>query len=192
VRKVGALLNVDMVSKNARSWRFTPVGDKNVDIACSRDLDSPIILREEEAMGDWLKSDKILHVMRDSVYHTSEIMGGLWCFHNKKNRTLGQHVLNLILQGVESRNSLKKIEPFKLNDQIVLNRYVWPLLMGDSMHHDAYLCTLYKGSIPFPRQRNTTYNFVGCRRPCYGLEEDTPRKCPIECRPAQHKDWEFC
>ena len=193
VRDVGPLLKADLVNMNGMSWRFIPVGDESVDVACSRDLDSPIYLREETAVSDWLKSDKMLHVMRDSIYHTSEIMGGLWCLRNMKNRTLGRHVLDLVLRKAQSRNSTRMSEATKGNDQNVLNRHVWPLLVGDCMHHDAYLCSKYKGSIPFPTQRrNTTYYFIGCRRPCHGAMEDKPKKCPVECRPAQHKNWEFC
>ena len=36
-------------------WRFLPVGDLKVDVVCSRDLDSPLLEREEDAVNEWLK-----------------------------------------------------------------------------------------------------------------------------------------
>lgn len=192
VHDVDKVLKTDLANLNGMSWRFLPVGDSTVDIACPRDLDSPLYVREEVAVGEWLASGKILHVMRDSIYHTSEIMGGLWCFRNMKNRTMGHHILNLVLGRAQHRNSAHKSESAKGDDQNVLNRHVWPILYTDSMHHDAYLCTRYKGSIPYSTQRGKVFNFIGCRRPCYGAMEDKPIKCPEICRPPAHKDWEYC
>jgi hypothetical protein len=50
-----------------------------VDLLMSRDTDSRIISREEEAVGEWLKSEKIFHVMRDHPAHCTigPILGGI-------------------------------------------------------------------------------------------------------------------
>lgn len=61
-----------------------PIGDPLVDIFVSRDLDSPIIDREREAVKIWEKSDKILHYMRDHPYHRYPILGGMWGAKVKK------------------------------------------------------------------------------------------------------------
>lgn len=44
----------------------------------SRDLDSRFSDREYAAVQDWLKSDKVFHVMRDHPLHDFSIFGGLW------------------------------------------------------------------------------------------------------------------
>ena len=44
----------------------------------SRDLDSRFSDREHEAVEEWLKSDRSVHVMRDHVTHDFTMLGGLW------------------------------------------------------------------------------------------------------------------
>ncbi|RXG55008.1 hypothetical protein Avbf_17536 [Armadillidium vulgare] len=47
-------------------WRFAPLGDDQVDVMLSRDLDSEILKREYDAVSEWLNStNKSLHIMRD-------------------------------------------------------------------------------------------------------------------------------
>jgi hypothetical protein len=50
--------------------------DEMVDTVMSRDSDSRIIHREEEAVREWLASDKIFHIMRDHPYHCQNILAG--------------------------------------------------------------------------------------------------------------------
>ena len=59
-------------------WRFFPTLDTQVEIFMSRDLDSPIKPREVEAVDEWVKSEKALHVMRDHPAHGVPMLGGLW------------------------------------------------------------------------------------------------------------------
>jgi len=59
-------------------WRFEPIIDKNVEVMISRDTDTRILLREKLAVDEWLKSDKILHIMRDHPHHNDLILGGMW------------------------------------------------------------------------------------------------------------------
>ena len=66
-------------------WRFLPIEDKNVDLFIVRDVDSRINNREEEAVNEWIQSDKILHVMRDHPHHYYKILGGMWGFKNSHN-----------------------------------------------------------------------------------------------------------
>ncbi len=42
----------------------------------SRDADSPLLPREEEAVREWLVSDGIFHVMRDNKMHCVPLLGG--------------------------------------------------------------------------------------------------------------------
>lgn len=59
-------------------WRFLPVGDPTVDIFVSRDLDSLATQRERDAVAEWEIYNKTFHVMRDSQWHKTEILAGLW------------------------------------------------------------------------------------------------------------------
>lgn len=174
--------NISMV--NARVWRFLPMGDDTVDISCIRDVDSPLLSREGSAVKEWLQSGKILHVMRDNPMHLSNIMGGMWCFRNSKNRILGKKLMEAMLNRAERRSSMK--EARKHNDQTLLNQIVWPELLEDVMQHDSFLCDMFDGSIPFPTQRKRY--FVGCVRPCKPFK----KTCPLECRPESHIDWKSC
>ena len=68
----------DASSMFARNWRFFPTLDPQVDILLSRDLDSPVLQREVDAVSEWLKSNKTFHVMRDHPQHSAAILGGMW------------------------------------------------------------------------------------------------------------------
>jgi hypothetical protein len=59
----------------AKIWRFLPVGDKLVDIMASRDLDSPIVQREVDAVNEWISSGKVWHAMRDHPMHYVPMLG---------------------------------------------------------------------------------------------------------------------
>ena len=48
-----------------------------VDIMCSRDLDSYLFKREEDAVHYWIRTNKTLHSMRDHSSHGTEILGGM-------------------------------------------------------------------------------------------------------------------
>jgi hypothetical protein len=49
--------------------------DNLVDTFMSRDADSPIIPREEDAVREWLSGDRIFHIMRDHPLHCVSILG---------------------------------------------------------------------------------------------------------------------
>lgn len=78
--------NVKIIFKNDEeikpnlfmSWRFHPYDDPNVELFISRDTDTRILEREALAVREWLKSDKTLHIMRDSPCHYPKILGGMF------------------------------------------------------------------------------------------------------------------
>ena len=49
-----------------------------MDTFVSRDLDSIFTLREQAAVEEWFKSNKVLHIMRDHPAQNEVILGGLW------------------------------------------------------------------------------------------------------------------
>ena len=71
---------------NRLMWRFLPISDDDVEISISRDGDSLISMREKVCVDDWLKSDKILHIIRDHCYHSKEMMAGMWGIRKINNK----------------------------------------------------------------------------------------------------------
>lgn len=174
----------NMTAVNGRIWRFVPMADETLDVTCVRDVDSPLILRDEEAVKEWLQSNKLFHCMRDNIYHYQEILGGMWCFRNSKNRTLGKTLMWKMYKSAARRTPFKEAK--KSNDQDILRTIVWPAVVDDILQHDSFYCREYKGSSPFPTQRRKM--FIGCRRPC----KYHRARCPKSCRPINHTDWLSC
>ena len=79
---------VDMTESNIPGmyWRFLAIEDKDIDIFIVRDCDSRINKREQLAVYQWLKSDCILHIMRDHPHHYYKILGGMWGYKNYKKQ----------------------------------------------------------------------------------------------------------
>ncbi|CAF3622861.1 unnamed protein product [Adineta steineri] len=173
-------------------WRFLPVGDELVDIMISRDLDSPITQRELDAVKEWILSGKAWHSMRDNPMHFVVMLGGMWGFRPALNRTMGNYVLQKIL------NRSLIINFGGRGDQGFLSEHVWPHIQDHIIVHDSFLCTepYGKNSRPWPTRRqhpsNNTYCFVGCTRPCCDPTKYPFNECPKACRPQNHTDWTMC
>ncbi|KAL7637538.1 UNVERIFIED_CONTAM: hypothetical protein RMT77_012266 [Armadillidium vulgare] len=168
-------------------WRFTPLGDDQVDILLSRDIDSEILKREYDAVSVWLNStNKSLHIMRDHPHHGSQILGGTWGLRIKKP---WKRRRVKILKHQMFKKAFNKTNT--TIDQTYLNEILWPEFKNDFLAHDSYLCERYLGSSPFPTRREND-SFVGDvvfepRSFLLKLE-----KCPSICRPQNHLDWEYC
>ena len=171
---------------NGMTWRFIPMADPTVYIMCSRDLDVDIYKREEDAVQDWIRTNKTLHSMRDHPDHGAVILGGMWCYRTINNIAKATRILELILKNAAKRSSTS--EASKGNDQPMLHIYLWPELKNDVIQHDSYLCKRYAGSIPFPSQRSAVNEIIGLTNRS-GIEA---RVCPTECRPRDHQDWLYC
>jgi len=59
------------------SWRFL-AANEDCELFISRDTDSRINTREEQAVHEWEQSGKELHIMRDHPHHGCAIMAGMW------------------------------------------------------------------------------------------------------------------
>lgn len=90
--KRAILRNTDDFGIFPASWRFLAYDEPNVERFICRDADSRISKREEEAVLQWVASDKILHIMRDHPHHGAyhlgkPILGGMWgmkIYHNQE------------------------------------------------------------------------------------------------------------
>ena len=170
-------------------WRFFPTLDPQVGFLHVRDLDSRFSAREAAAVLDFQKSDKPLHCMRDHKAHGAQILGGMWGTRlNPSTRKLWKKSWVDILKDQRSNAT----SAFGGPDQQLLAAYVWKNFGGPSgcLQHDSYLCKRYPGSVPWPTKRPIEpNNYVGSVVvQNYTMKE----KCPVECRPKDHKDWEYC
>lgn len=170
-------------------WRWYALGDLNVDAFMSRDTDSLVIEREVASVNEWLKSNKTTHIMRDHHQHKREILGGMWGFYSRRNRSLAEQLFriysdhNLVLE-------YKQENKYDL-DQKFLADFVYPLVLNDSVTHDSYYCELYANSMPFPTRRNGAFCHVGFIGDC-STSTTVLQDCPIKCRPKEHLDWNLC
>jgi len=65
-------------------WRFYAISDPDAEFVIFRDTDCRLANREAQAVGEWTRTDKCLHIMRDHPMHTEPIMGGMWGVHGPK------------------------------------------------------------------------------------------------------------
>jgi len=65
---------VDFKSKFVRM----EVAVEQIDRFIIRDCDSRLNRKEADAVQEWIKSGKAVHIMRDHKLHTSPMMGGMW------------------------------------------------------------------------------------------------------------------
>jgi len=132
-------------------WRFVAVEKPNADVVLIRDADSRFSDREAQAVEQWLKSDKLFHVMRDYPAHDVPIMGGMWgC-----KKQLGLRVFDDIVNWLRQGSNREKV------DQSFLAEVVWPKVNHSVMQHDTFFRAKYPGSIPFPAGDTTDGSFVG-------------------------------
>ena len=112
----------------------------------------------------------------------------MWSNSGLKNRT--RHVDHLRSILLDSKHSLAPPKE-RNHDQVLLEKYFWPVVRNEAMVHDSYTCQKYWNAQPFPTQRlnNVTSNFVGA---VVSKGQKVPRGCPIQCRPYNHQDWKFC
>ena len=131
-------------------WRFLASSDPEVDIFLSRDCDSRFSDREAAAINEWLNSDKYFHIMRDHIYHTVPILGGMFGCRNGILRDLD------IVGKINSWTQFDK----KGCDQDFLGQIIYPLIYKNAMEHSEFNLKFGGEIRPFPYIRKD-YEFVG-------------------------------
>lgn len=130
-------------------WRFEAIDHPEVEIMMSRDTDTRIWEREVISVNEWLKSDKLFHIMRDHPFHKSIIMGGM--FGTRKNVK--------IKSWVDLINQYKQTEK-RDYDQLFLFKYIYPIVVNNSVIHDNFN-KAERHAKPFKMNYNENYNFIG-------------------------------
>ncbi|WP_315831649.1 hypothetical protein [Bradyrhizobium prioriisuperbiae] len=131
-----------------RYWRFWVAAETGIERFIVRDVDSRLNTREAAAVDDWIRSDKSVHVMRDSAAHGRRMLSGMWgatgnTFPQMRNLTdsWGRYSL----QGE--------------NDQF-MSEIIFPLIRDDYICHDSY--GHFSDAMPFPPHgRMTGTSFIG-------------------------------
>ena len=170
----------------AMFWRFFPTMDPQVDLYASRDLDSRFSEREVEAVNEFIKSEKIIHAMRDHPGHGIPLIGASWGSNLSldKARKFWQHTWEDIFNDTLTYTSRKIKGP----DQTIINRYVWPWGKNNAMQHDSYHCHKFPGSVGWPTQRKIEpSNYVSA---VTKYNATTLKICPVQCR--RNPSWEYC
>lgn len=109
------------------TWRFLACSDEDIDIMICRDADSRLTHREKLSVDEWVNSDKGFHIIRDSPYHNTLILGGMW--GSKKG------VINNMKDMINADNPGN----FWQSDQTFLREKIYPLIKDNVMVHDEFL-----------------------------------------------------
>lgn len=170
-----------------RFWRFQVLADPTVSVFGSRDVDSFLTEREAAAVKAWLVSGKQFNIMRDGPFHRSTILAGLWGANNYANLSMATTVKTALL-GVQPNL-------YKFYDQRILNSRVFPLVREIAAIYDSYNCGIiwkFGHCRPWPTKRKG-FRYVGYGpTKNYAVKALRRKRCPVKCRPEEHKDWEFC
>ncbi len=109
----------------AKSLRFLPMDDPEVELMLSRDTDSRFTIREANAVYEWISSGKTFHIMRDHpVGHGCKILGGAWGSRKIPNFNFEKEL-----------ESWKQIKGLWDVDQRFMIDIVYPLIKNDSVIH---------------------------------------------------------
>lgn len=153
INKLNTIHNVKIILRTgnlqkARMWRYEPIDNPDVEILLSRDTDSRLSVREVSAVNEWLKTDKLFHIMRDHPHHNFPIMAGMFGTKKINNFNWG----NII-------DEYKPKDTY-FYDQNFLTEKIYPLILNNSVIH-ATFNKFESHAIQFPTPYNDNYNFVG-------------------------------
>jgi hypothetical protein len=133
-------------------WRFFASDISDCEYVIFRDTDSRINEREKEAVDEWIKSKKSMHVMRDHPYHgvpagndSLGILAGMWGI---KGNIIP--ITEMIKKFVVGKHNSYGI------DQTFL-KTVYSIFIHDKITHDEFF-----EKKPFPNKRKSV-RFIGER-----------------------------
>ena len=184
--------NFTAVQTNGRFWRMLPLLDPLVSVFMSRDIDAFILDREVVAVQEWMSSNLTYHILRDHPWHCLPMLAGLWGV--KTSQIRHKHF------EIWKKYVFAPIDGKKHWDQTLLQQYIYrnnlEYMEENTMFHDSYCCNRFPNvhHRPFQVKRDRYGNWCGGGQN-YVLKYNKlvrANKCPIECRPEKHREWEFC
>jgi hypothetical protein len=120
-------------------WRFEAIGIPGTKLVIFRDCDSRPIMREIEAITQWVESEKTLHIMRDHPMHNAKILGGMW----------GLNLTTPYFRQIDIP-TLQKSEYGA--DQLFLAKHVYTSFRDDALIHDSFFIR-ENSAVRFPSSR---------------------------------------
>ena len=151
LKKLNAEL-VDMSNTNLNSfgmfWRFMVYDDKEVERFIVRDTDSRLNNREKEAVDEWIKSEKNLHIMRDHPQHGVLILGGTWGIKNDYRFNISE-MIDYYLRD-------KKFFTYGDDQRFLIKMH--KTYMDSMICHDDFFD--FPNNLPFPSERKD-FEFIG-------------------------------
>lgn len=135
--------------------RFFAIDDDEVEVAFVRDADSRIHERDRWCINEFLKSDKLFHIVRDHKYHGMRIMGGIWGI---KKQCLNVKILDLH-QNWFIKN---KHQTVYRSDQNFLTDCIYPLIKSKCLIHSniIFFNDEFVSQILYPLNSEKT-DFIG-------------------------------
>lgn len=133
-------------------WRFEACSIPDAEAVIVRDCDSRLSVRESQAVAQWTKSGKSLHVIRDHPWHRNRVMGGMW--------------------GLQGRGSLNQLSaelskvdrsPHYGADQQFMSNVVYRKFRRDKYVNDSFRLLASKRTSLGPREAG---EFIGERVNC--------------------------
>jgi hypothetical protein len=156
INELRSLSNTNIILKSGdlntckpMMWRFEAIDNDDVEVMMSRDTDTRILLREKLAVYEWLKSEKIFHIMRDHPHHNFEILGGMFGTRKIPQVSNWKEIMNTIIQNSE-----------KAYDQWFLKEYIYEHIKSNALIH-AIFNKYEENCIPFPIPYDNDFKFVG-------------------------------
>jgi hypothetical protein len=156
IEKLQQFDNVKIIYKNGdlskikpAMWRFESIAHPDVELNLSRDVDTQILLREKLAVDEWIKSDKLLHIMRDHPWHKFPIQAGMFGI-KKSNINWGEKINEFVQENDYTY------------DQHFLQNIIYPLYKDNCIIHASF--NKLEGDLcrDFPiRHDQDDYRFVG-------------------------------
>ncbi len=145
IYKTGNLLEIKPMM-----WRFSAIDDDDVELMLSRDTDTRFLLREKLAVEEFIKSDSLLHIMRDHPWHNNLIQGGM--FGVKKSDIKWNVLMDKVKQNNKERDY----------DQTFLCKVIYPLYKDKMLIHASFNKFEKNLVKDFPLQlKDNDYRFVG-------------------------------
>jgi hypothetical protein len=142
----------DLDKEKPMTWRFETIDDPIVEVNLSRDTDTRILLREKLAVDEWLKSEKIFHIMRDHPHHYNPlypINAGM--FGTKKIPDISSWTNILLTLNNTGRYT----------DQDFLRNYIYPKIITNCLVHTSFQIYINENSKRFPIPYCNKYYHVG-------------------------------
>ena len=173
----------------AMLWRLKPVywrdafGKWEFTHVLCRDLDSPSVYREAQAVQAWINNDRSMHAITDSVSHDVALMGGMIgvrpeSFTGKTNTNSFHELMSLNKIDLSNKGS----------DQVFLNEKIYPCV--GQKGNESITQHYFKG-----RGNSWLHDFHTCScwldTPALGHKDNCPENIPLSI-PIELKDTDEC